>query len=86
MNIQEQVANLQPPQVCVLVPIDQREDELALIDYARAMNEGDRLTRIAVMELLESFSKIEQICPEDCMNCKYHEACENLMEMMEVFG
>lgn len=85
MKIQEQVANLQPPQVCVIVPADQREDELALIDFAKAVNEGDKLTRLTVMELLESFSKIEQTCPDDCITCKYHEACEKLMEMMEVF-
>lgn len=85
-RIQAELAALKPPKVCVTVPADQRDDELALIDYARAMNAGDKLTRYAVVELLDSFSKIEQECPEDCVTCHYHEACERLMEIMEVFG
>lgn len=84
-QIQDQLANLKPPKVCVTVPLEERESELVLINYAK-IRMGDQLTRYDLMNLLESYSKIEQPCGHNCITCKYFKACDQYMGFAEVFN
>lgn len=85
-SILMQLDRLEEPKRMALVPVDERDEELALIAYAKAMNGGDAINKLALLELLERYSKTDEQCSGSCVDCVYQQACEKLQVYLEVFG
>lgn len=84
MNIIDKINSLPEVKRMVLVPADEREEELMLIAFAKATIQGDAIDKKDLLILLKKYSKEDQQCSLSCDGCKFEDACEQLEDLLDV--